>query len=234
MAGFGIHDFVETIKISEVCDVALDASGVPANFADGGVKLLPAPAIDRRNRMVGDYADAMLEVMAEGTHEARHEVKYRRIELITGRRQRRNWMDEKKARIVAESAEPDVNISAVARRWGVNRGLLNVWRREAGLTSQRSAKAFAQQPMFVPVTVSDRTSPESSSSDATNFVVGRIEIEIAGTRMTIVGSVAPERSSISRPTTCQSGQGRSFERKRHCDSVTAHEMPSSIWSMPSR
>ncbi|WP_322883387.1 hypothetical protein U8C37_25440 (plasmid) [Sinorhizobium medicae] len=25
-----------------------------------------------------------------------------------------------------------MNISAVARRWGVNRGLLNVWRREAG------------------------------------------------------------------------------------------------------
>jgi len=84
--------------------------------------------------MVGDRADAMLEVMDEGMHEARHEGKYRRIEVITGRRQRRNWTDEEKARILAESAEPDVNISAVARRWGVNRGLLNVWRREAGLS----------------------------------------------------------------------------------------------------
>ncbi|MCW1413806.1 transposase [Rhizobium sp. 1AS11] len=65
-------------------------------------------------------------------HEARHEGKYRRIEVITGRRQRRNWTDEEKARILAESAEPDVNISAVARRWGVNRGLLNVWRRKLG------------------------------------------------------------------------------------------------------
>jgi transposase-like protein len=95
----------------------------------------------------------MLEVMDEGMHEARHEGKYRRIELITGRRQRRNWTDEEKARILAESAEPDVNISAVTRRWGVNRGLLNVWRRDAGLTSQRTAKACAQQAMFVPVTV---------------------------------------------------------------------------------
>lgn len=102
--------------------------------------------------MVGDRADAMLEVMDEGMHEARHEGKYRRIEVITGRHQRRNWTDEK-ARILAESAEPDVNISAVARRWGVNRGLLNVWRRKAGLTSRRSAKACAQQAMFVPVTV---------------------------------------------------------------------------------
>ena len=55
--------------------------------------------------MVGDRADAMLE--------ARHEGKYRRIEVITGRRQRRNWTDEEKARILAESAEPDVNISAI-------------------------------------------------------------------------------------------------------------------------
>jgi len=44
--------------------------------------------------MVGDRADAMLEVMDEGMHEARHEGKYRRIEVITCRRQRRNWTDE--------------------------------------------------------------------------------------------------------------------------------------------
>ncbi|EPE93609.1 transposase (plasmid) [Rhizobium grahamii CCGE 502] len=36
--------------------------------------------------MVGDRADAMLEVMDEDMHEARHEGKYRRIEVITGRR----------------------------------------------------------------------------------------------------------------------------------------------------
>ena len=143
--------------------------------------------------MVGDRADAVLEVMDEGMLEARHEGKYRRIEVITGRRQRRNWTDEEKARILAESTEPDVNISAVARRWGVNRGLLNVWRRDAGLTSRRSAKISTQQPMFVPVTVvDDRTSPESLPSDAARFAAGRIEIEIAGARLTMIGSVAPE------------------------------------------
>ncbi|PJR08801.1 IS66-like element accessory protein TnpA [Sinorhizobium meliloti] len=143
--------------------------------------------------MVGDRADAMLEVMDEAMDEARHEGRYRRIEVITGRRRRRNWTDEEKARILAESAEPDVNISAIARRWGVNRGLLNVWRREAGLTSQRSAKACAQQAMFVPVTVvGDRTSSESSPSDVAHYAAGRIEIETAGARMTVFGSVAPE------------------------------------------
>jgi transposase len=143
--------------------------------------------------MVGDRADAMLEVMDEGMHEARHEGKYRRIEVITGRRQRRNWTDEEKARILAESTEPDVNISAVARRWGVNRGLLNVWRRDAGLTSRRSAKVCAQQAMFVPVTVvGDQAAHQGSLSDAAHFAAGRIEIEIAGARLTMIGSVAPE------------------------------------------
>jgi transposase len=56
--------------------------------------------------------------MDEGMHEAWHEGKYCRIEVITDRRQRRNWADEEKARILAESAEPDVNISVVARRRG--------------------------------------------------------------------------------------------------------------------
>ncbi|TCU03565.1 IS66-like element accessory protein TnpA [Rhizobium sullae] len=143
--------------------------------------------------MVGDRADAMLEVMDEGMHEARHEGKYRRIEVITGRRQRRNWTDEEKARILAESAEPEVNISALARRWGVNRGLLNVWRREAGLTSRRSAKACAHQAVFVPVTVvGDRTDYQGSPSDVAHVAAGRIEIEIAGARLTVIGSVAPE------------------------------------------
>lgn len=143
--------------------------------------------------MVGDRADAMLEVMDEGMDEARHEENYRRIEVITGRRQRRNWTDEEKARIIAESVEPDVNISAVARRWGVNRGLLNVWRRDAGLTSQRSAKACAQQPMFVPVAVvGDQVANQDAASDVGKVPIGRIEIEIAGARMTVIGTVAPE------------------------------------------
>ncbi|MDX0634233.1 transposase [Sinorhizobium medicae] len=143
--------------------------------------------------MVGDRADAMLEVMDEAMDEAKHEGRYRRIEVITGRRQRRNWTDEEKARILAESAEPDLNISAIARRWGVNRGLLNVWRREAGLTSRRSERACAQQAMFVPVTVvGDRAAHQGSSSDIASVASGRIEIEIAGARMTVIGSVAPE------------------------------------------
>lgn len=143
--------------------------------------------------MVGDDADAMLGVMDEGMHEARYGGKYRRIEVITGRRQRRNWTAEEKARIVDESADPDVNISAVARRFGVNRGLLNAWRREAGLTGRRAAKASVQEPAFVPVTVvGDQASQQTALLDIASAGAGRIELEIAGARMTVIGSVAPE------------------------------------------
>lgn len=62
-------------------------------------------------------------VRSEAKAEARD---YQRIELISGRRQRRAWSDDEKVRIVAESAEARANISEVASRSGVSRGLLTV------------------------------------------------------------------------------------------------------------
>ncbi len=60
--------------------------------------------------------------MANAMLDARHESdSYRRIEVITGQRQRRQWTSEEKARIVAESLEEGANISEVARRNGVYR-----------------------------------------------------------------------------------------------------------------
>jgi hypothetical protein len=44
------------------------------------------------------------------------------VEVITGGRRRRNWSEAEKARIVAESADADANISKAARRNGVSRG----------------------------------------------------------------------------------------------------------------
>jgi transposase len=40
---------------------------------------------------------------------------YRRIEVITGRRRRRQWTAEEKARIVAENFEEGADISEVAK-----------------------------------------------------------------------------------------------------------------------
>ena len=69
--------------------------------------------------------------MLQSRHDADRFDAYQRVEVITGGRRRRAWSDDEKARIVAESADPDVNISEVARRNGVSRGLLTVWRRLA-------------------------------------------------------------------------------------------------------
>ena len=82
-------------------------------------------------------------------HQSRHDAdSYQRVEVITGRRRRRDWSDEEKARILAESAQPEVNISEVARRNGVSRGLLNVWRRKARLAS-------SEGPLFVQLRLDD-------------------------------------------------------------------------------
>ena len=74
-------------------------------------------------------------------NEARNEGgTYQRVEVITGRQRRRRWTAEEKARIVAESLEANANISDVARRHGVARGLLTAWRR------QLSSDGISQEP----------------------------------------------------------------------------------------
>lgn len=88
--------------------------------------------------------------VVDDMHQDMHEVRaYRRVEVITGRRRRRSWTDAEKAEIVAASAEAGVNISAMARQYGVSRGLLSVWRRQAGLIGGWDGPATS----FVPITV---------------------------------------------------------------------------------
>jgi transposase-like protein len=77
-------------------------------------------------------ANAMLDARQEGDA-------YRRIEVITGQSRRRRWTKEEKARIVAESLEAGANISEVARRNGVARGLLTAWRRQFVATARGKA-----------------------------------------------------------------------------------------------
>jgi transposase len=125
-------------------------------------------------------ADAMLDARQEGGS-------YRRIELITGERRRRRWTAEEKARIVAESLEEGANISEVARRNGVVRGLLTVWRHKF------VAAAGVQAPGFVPVRIeaergaelagepgSGAPAPTQPQMVARRAKLGGIEIEVSG------------------------------------------------------
>jgi hypothetical protein len=55
----------------------------------------------------------MANAMVDAMHDDRT---YRRVEVITGHRRRRDWTPEEKDRIVGESVRPKANISEVARR----------------------------------------------------------------------------------------------------------------------
>ena len=115
--------------------------------------------------------------MANAIVEARHEGgTYRRVEVITGHRRRQNWPAEEKARIVTESLEPEANISEVARRNSVSRGLLNVWRRQA------RELAMAPEAMFAAVRLESdaglREKAPVSTERTTPTLSGDIEVEI--------------------------------------------------------
>jgi transposase len=130
-------------------------------------------------------ADVMLDARQEGDS-------YRRIEVITGQRRRRRWTTEEKMRIVAESLEADANISEVARRYGVARGLLTVWRRQF-------SAAGSKVPSFVPIRIDGeecgrRTVDEPGRALRTPTrmlepspakLCGVIEIEVSGARIRV-------------------------------------------------
>lgn len=124
---------------------------------------------------------------------AMHQEGYRRVEIITGDRRRRDWLPDEKARILAECAEPGANMSSVARRFGVNRGLLNKWRKAAGLLTDRSGGKKADVPAFVPVRISHAPAETASIVvEGSDNAAGRIEIELGGGRMVLTGNVAPD------------------------------------------
>jgi transposase len=131
-------------------------------------------------------------------HQYRHEAdEYRRIELITGVARRRRWSAAEKAAMVAESLQPGINVSLVARRHGVSRGLLQTWRR----TALRQAADGDQ--IFVPLRIEDPSTssltrpglPKSElASDAAAgsprvSEAGTLEIESAGLRARFSGPV---------------------------------------------
>ncbi|WP_408886851.1 transposase [Lichenicola cladoniae] len=52
------------------------------------------------------------------------------MEVIVRGERRRNWTTEQKCQIVAESLQPGLTPSDVARRHGIGTGLLYTWRRQ--------------------------------------------------------------------------------------------------------
>jgi transposase len=97
---------------------------------------------------------------------------YRRIEVLTGPGRRRQWSDEAKARIVAETLEPGAVVSEVARRWQVCPQQVFGWRREM----RRGATASLD---FVPiVSEAPAAAPEPLPSSSPNPVSRTVSIEV--------------------------------------------------------
>ena len=132
--------------------------------------------------------DAMFEAMVETMHEG---DAYRRVEVITGRRRRQDWTAVEKARIVAESFQPGANISEVARRNGVNRGLLGVWRKQA----RAAVMAVAPAQLFATVQIEDVGAVQETSVRAARKAVGLrpglIIVELSGAKVRVPNGVDP-------------------------------------------
>lgn len=97
--------------------------------------------------------------------------------------------------MVAESLRPGSNVSALARRFGVNRGLLQAWRRTA------VQEASDRDGLFVPLRLENASatadtempvskSAASAGSDPASKP-GAIEIESAGLRVRFSGPIDP-------------------------------------------
>ncbi len=89
---------------------------------------------------------------------------------------RRRWREDEKQAIVAESLQPGVNVSAVARRHGIKPSLLFRWRKLA----QREAKSA--MPTFLPVSLGAPAQSAQTncdcSADERAPTDNRIEIEL--------------------------------------------------------
>jgi transposase len=108
---------------------------------------------------------------------------FRRVELLTGPRRRRDWSEDDKARAVAESCAPGAVVSDVAHRWRIAPQQLSTWRRQARAAALETPVAGALS--FVTV-VGDAAAPVPSPARG-EMERAAVEVEIAGA----VGRVSP-------------------------------------------
>ncbi len=127
--------------------------------------------------------------------------RYRRVEFITGTTRHLRRSDEERAKILAESFEPDANIAAVARRNGVNAGLLHYWRKRAKAQAQETSAP--EPPLFIPVAIAKANEPAIEGAACvgapTSGPVSRrpsIEIETAGARVLVPEGVDAKTLSV--------------------------------------
>tara|TARA_R110000787_G_scaffold53866_2_gene125673 strand:- start:3194 stop:3610 length:417 start_codon:yes stop_codon:yes gene_type:complete len=110
-----------------------------------------------------------------------------RLEVLEGPTGRRNWPDEVKAQIVAESFEPGVKVSAVAHRHGLTPQHLTGWRR--AVREGRLILPSAGEEPFAHLVVGDlRTAEHEDQSRC-----GAISIETGGIVVRVPADISAAR-----------------------------------------
>jgi transposase len=125
-----------------------------------------------------------------------------RVEVITGVERRRDWTDEEKLAIIAESCQEGAVISKVARRHGLRPQQLFTWRN--GLRKREAARRLCGgTPAFAPVMIAnDRPAVAEAEAPAaaalpvpaeTGFAkaggVAPVEIVLGGATVRLHGGV---------------------------------------------
>ncbi|SMD12269.1 transposase [Rhizobium sp. RU36D] len=90
----------------------------------------------------------------------------RRFEVFTGTGRRRDWSDEQKAQIVAESYEPGIKVCTVARRHGLTPQQLFTWRRLARKPLEAAPDVEVEVPMFAPAVLDVPTMPAAKGQES--------------------------------------------------------------------
>ncbi|MGT2516635.1 IS66-like element accessory protein TnpA (plasmid) [Sphingomonas panni] len=107
-----------------------------------------------------------------------------RFEIFTGAGRRREWSDETKARIMAESYAGLESVSAVARRYGLCPSQLFTWRREARKAIEAAAPAFVPA-IIEPAPGADVPARPVRPRTRRARVDGMVELEIDGVAVKI-------------------------------------------------
>jgi len=118
----------------------------------------------------------------------------RRIEVFTGPERRRDWPDERKIEIVAETLAPGVNISEIARRHEINPQQLFGWRKRfrgeaEGLLA--SGDKCPGHPSFAPVLIEAPAQPQTCPTPpakADDTGESAIEVTVGGATLRIRGA----------------------------------------------
>ena len=113
------------------------------------------------------------------------------IEIFTADEagRRRHWSDEDKLRIVEESYRGVRQGSATARRYGISRSLLSIWRREL---RQGSGSAAGDTPVFTPLMM-EAGAGSSGIGSAERSTPDRIDLSLRnGRRISFSPALAPE------------------------------------------